>query len=111
MCSSSNGEHLLGHVDPDNGEAMSGQESGHAAWPTSDVGDLTTWPSFEQLDERCEQRPIDGVLGGCADLGSDEVHIPRRRRVVDRAGGSHVLGVSHALRLRGRPSRPRVPEQ
>ena len=63
MCAPSSGQHPLGHVHADDIEAMLSQEGRHTTRSAPDVGDTTGRPILDQLDERREQRAVDGLLG------------------------------------------------
>ena len=58
----SSGQHPLGHVHADDIEAMLSQEGRHPSRSASDVSDTTGGPVLDQLDERREQRSVDGPL-------------------------------------------------
>ena len=101
MCGTCNGEHRRGDVHADDVEAMIGQEGRHATWSATDIGNPPDGLFLDQVDERPEQRPVDGVLCRRVEFGAGELDIRPGSHVVDGSGGRHMVIAGHAASLGG----------
>ena len=99
MCRPCDGEHFRGHVHAEDLETMVGHEGRHSTWSATDIGNPSDVGSPDQLDERFEHRPVDGMLRHRVDLGAGELKIRPGSLVVDGSGGRHMVFAGHAARL------------
>jgi hypothetical protein len=89
------GQHRARQVDTNDVEPVSCQPRRHASRPAPDVRDETRREPHE-LDERCEERPIDGALERRTHVNPYAAGVLLSGCVVDGSRRRHMVGLRHA---------------